>query len=66
MNKNNYYMQLKNKVLFKPHTYRVQNIQVVLIYRYVTFDFKRKVKVVMFVLVLNFLHLMTRIFEFKW
>ncbi|AJP66216.1 hypothetical protein UG86_09235 [Staphylococcus aureus] len=54
MNKNNYYMQLKNKILFKPHTYRVQNIQVVLIYRYVTFDFKRKVKVVMFVLVLNY------------
>ncbi len=47
-------MQLKNKILFKPHTYRVQNIQVVLIYRYVTFDFKRKVKVVMFVLVLNY------------
>lgn len=54
MNKNNYYMQLKNKILFKPHTYRVQNIQVVLIYRYVTFDFKRKVKIVMFVLVLNY------------
>lgn len=54
MNKNNYYMQLKNKILFKPHTYRVQNIQVVLIYRYVTFDFKRKVKVIMFVLVLNY------------
>ncbi len=54
MNKNNYYMQLKNKILFKPHTYRVQNIQVVLIYRYVTFDFKRKVKVFMFVLVLNY------------
>lgn len=54
MNKNNYYMQLKNKILFKPHTYRVQNIQVVLIYRYVTFDFERKVKVVMFVLVLNY------------
>lgn len=54
MNKNNYYMQLKNKILFKPHTYRVQNIQVVLIYRYVTFDLKRKVKVVMFVLVLNY------------
>lgn len=54
MNKINYYMQLKNKILFKPHTYRVQNIQVVLIYRYVTFDFKRKVKVVMFVLVLNY------------
>ncbi len=50
MNKNNYYMQLKNKVLFKPHTY----IQVVLISRYVTFDFKRKVKVFVFVLVLNF------------
>lgn len=54
MNKNNYYMQLKNKVLFKSHTYRVQNIQVVLIYRYVTFDFKRKVKVFVFVLVLKF------------
>lgn len=33
---------------------RVQNIQVVLISRYVTFDFKRKVKVFMFVLVLNY------------
>lgn len=43
-------MQLKNKVLFKPHNY----IQVVLISRYVTFDFKRKVKVFVFVLVLNF------------
>lgn len=50
MNKNNYYMQLKNKILFKSHTY----IQVVLISRYVTFDFKRKVKVFVFVLVLNF------------
>lgn len=54
MYKNNYYMQLKNKILFKPHTYRVQNIQVVLISRYVAFEFKRKVKVFMFVLVLNF------------
>lgn len=53
MYKNNYYMQLKNKILFKPHTYRVQNIQVVLISRYVAFEFKRKVKVFMFVLVLN-------------
>lgn len=54
MYKNNYYMQLKNKILFKPHTYRVQNIQVVLISRYVAFEFKRKVKVFMFVLVRNF------------
>lgn len=54
MYKNNYYMQLKNKILFKPHTYRVQNIQVVLISSYVAFEFKRKVKVFMFVLVLNF------------
>lgn len=54
MYKNNYYMQLKNKILFKPYTYRVQNIQVVLISRYVAFEFKRKVKVFMFVLVRNF------------
>lgn len=54
MYKNNYYMQLKNKILFKPHTYRVQNIQVVLISRYVAFEFKRKVKVFMIVLVLNY------------
>ncbi len=47
-------MQLQNKISFKPPTYSVQNIQVVLISRYATFDFKRKVKDVMFVLVLNY------------
>ncbi|ONH14535.1 hypothetical protein BMF31_10170 [Staphylococcus aureus] len=54
MNKTITICNLRIKYYLSHIPIRVQNIQVVLISRYVTFDFKRKAKVFMFVLVLNY------------